>query len=121
MNDLDAIRELKRAVENPRLTAGPWAAWYSEPLGSNQWHDRAAVAGLPIHSVDRCPAFMMADAAFIAASRTGVPALFALVERMQPYLQHSINCPDGPYRACTCGKSALDAELSALLAKGGEG
>lgn len=75
--DLDEIRALEKAATN-----GPWLLKGVDMdliFGPNQGLE----SGWPIAVAQACYPHWRADAAFIAAARTAVPALLAEVERLE--------------------------------------
>jgi hypothetical protein len=71
------LAAMLRATESAESKDVPWAAWQVEPTASNDWAGKAMIAGLPIKSVDRSPAFLAGDAQHIAAWHPAAAAAVA--------------------------------------------
>lgn len=63
------MSELQRIVELGKLaTVRPYVAFSPEATGSNDWADKAVIAGIRLTSVDRMTVFWTRDAEYIAAA-----------------------------------------------------
>lgn len=82
---LDAIEARANAA-----TPGPWRVWYSSTtIAAIEAADRWIVEGSDGHAIY----IASADAAFIGAARTDVPALVAEVRRLQTWIEELTRDP----------------------------
>jgi hypothetical protein len=109
MSRLDAI-EARAAAATP----GPWEVIDligSRPLRASVWTTEDGV-----HDVCLAEETTPADAAFIAAARTDIPALLAVARAARLVkAQCDDMCPSWYDEPCDCGMAALRAALAPLL------
>lgn len=116
---LAAIRDRCEAA-----TEGPWEKITERP-GGRLWQNIRVVAFDGKYTI--CGDTVIADAEFIAAARTDVPALLDEIERMRGLLgeayeeldTHSAGCRlcDGYGDPCTCGLPDLRRRIEVEIAK----
>lgn len=119
MTDIDLDRLEQLAEE---ASPGPWSAWTTASVSSS-WFGKSGIAGLPILSADRCPAFAPADAAFIAAARSALPALIVELRTARVELARTVNTFDPLVVAVEfalsrfCDPHTLDTDPAAVRLK----